>query len=289
MAITYYTVTFVSSGNGFIIGRNPQYVEAGGSTSAVTPLPANGYTFLNWSGDHVGTETDLTIRNVTSNMTIRVNFTDDPVHIPVPSFDLVANAQNRVLVQFRNSPVLKEIIGSITLEVQELMDQLRKAIQDRVLYRAVGYALAVIGRIVGQQRLLYSIRTVGSWFAPDLDEVCTDIGLAWLPAAGGEDTYVQADDSVYTDWIFAKLFKNFCQFASVLEIQQAALLTFNVRIAFQKTGPDTVDIILPASIEGSPIVDQLTVQDIDPRGEGVYMLPYPATISFSSIIYKEAV
>lgn len=132
---------------------------------------------------------------------------------------------------------------------------------------------------------MYAIRTVGSWFAPDLDEVSVDLGLAWLPAAGGGDTYVQADDNVYTDWIFAKLFKNFVQFASVLEIQQAAMLTFNVRIAFQRTGPDTVDIILPQSIEGSPIVEQLTVPSVDPRGEGVYLLPYPATISFSSIIY----
>ena len=133
--IVYYTVTFVSSGNGLIIGRNPQVVKAGGNTLAVTPLPANGYTFLNWSGDYSGDETTLVLYNVSSNMTVRVNFTNDPVNIPVQSFDLTANAQNRILIQFRNSPVLKEIIGSIVLEIQVLMDQLRKAIKDRMLYR----------------------------------------------------------------------------------------------------------------------------------------------------------
>ena len=72
--INSYTVTFLSGANGSLQGQTQQIVEHGKDSTEVTAVPATGYGFVNWSGDHIGTENPLIITNVTSDMLITTNF-----------------------------------------------------------------------------------------------------------------------------------------------------------------------------------------------------------------------
>ncbi|HJV36239.1 InlB B-repeat-containing protein, partial [Geomonas sp.] len=75
-------VTFAAGQNGSITGATSQTVNYGGSTSAVTAVPASGYHFVNWTGTGgfvATTMNPLTVSNVTEDMTITANFLGDPV------------------------------------------------------------------------------------------------------------------------------------------------------------------------------------------------------------------
>ncbi|MCE5252339.1 InlB B-repeat-containing protein [bacterium] len=71
-----YTVTFSSGSNGSLSGQTSQTVIKGGSCSAVTAVPANGYRFTGWTGDYTGSDNPLTLSNVTSDMTVFANFSN---------------------------------------------------------------------------------------------------------------------------------------------------------------------------------------------------------------------
>jgi len=74
-AINTYTVDFTSGGNGSITGEVSQTVDYGGTSNAVTAVPATGYHFINWTWDgNESEETTLTITNVTADMNITANF-----------------------------------------------------------------------------------------------------------------------------------------------------------------------------------------------------------------------
>jgi uncharacterized repeat protein (TIGR02543 family) len=72
-----FTVTFVAGAGGSITGGSIQTVAYGGSATAVTAVPNTGYTFTNWTGAAFTTTNagPLTVTNVTQNLTITANFT----------------------------------------------------------------------------------------------------------------------------------------------------------------------------------------------------------------------
>ncbi|HNX97092.1 MAG TPA: hypothetical protein PKK12_05375, partial [Candidatus Aminicenantes bacterium] len=71
-----HTVSFLAGSGGTISGTSSQVVPGGGSTTAVTAVPNNGYHFVNWTGTGFATSTanPLTVSNVTSDLTITANF-----------------------------------------------------------------------------------------------------------------------------------------------------------------------------------------------------------------------
>ena len=74
---TTYTVTFLAGTGGSVTGSTTQTVTSGGSTTAVTAVPATGYAFTNWTGTGFtpSTSAALTLTNVTQNYTLTANFT----------------------------------------------------------------------------------------------------------------------------------------------------------------------------------------------------------------------
>lgn len=74
---TKYTITFVAEEHGTVSPSTPQKVIQGG-TITVTESPDTGYQFVNWTGTGGFIPTDehptLTVKNVTSNMTITAHF-----------------------------------------------------------------------------------------------------------------------------------------------------------------------------------------------------------------------
>ncbi len=73
-SLNIYNVTFNAGTNGSISGSTSQSVYHGSDAATVTPVPAAGYFFLNWTGDYSGTDNPLTLSNVSSDMSITANF-----------------------------------------------------------------------------------------------------------------------------------------------------------------------------------------------------------------------
>jgi hypothetical protein len=71
-AVTSYTLTYTAGPNGAITGASPQTVASGASGTAVTPVPATGYHFVNWSdGSIANPRTDT---SVTASISVMANF-----------------------------------------------------------------------------------------------------------------------------------------------------------------------------------------------------------------------
>ena len=69
-----YTIAFTAGNGGTLIGDVNQRIVHGNDCTAVSVRSRNGYQFSGWSGDYTGSESRLTVKNVTSDMTIRANF-----------------------------------------------------------------------------------------------------------------------------------------------------------------------------------------------------------------------
>ena len=72
-----FTVSFLPGTGGSLTGSATQTVAYGGSASAVTAVPATGYTFTGWSGTGftATSSNPLTVSNVTANLTVTATFT----------------------------------------------------------------------------------------------------------------------------------------------------------------------------------------------------------------------
>lgn len=68
--------------------------------------------------------------------------------------DLQQRAFSRMLLQFRDSPVLLSLLWGFVSELQNLSDAIAGVINGRDPSKATGYNMDAIGRIVGQPRVI---------------------------------------------------------------------------------------------------------------------------------------
>ena len=78
-AIDTYTLTYAAGAHGSVSGATSQTVDYGSDGSAVTAVPASGYSFSKWSDD--STDNPRTDQNVTGNVSVTASFKDtrDPL------------------------------------------------------------------------------------------------------------------------------------------------------------------------------------------------------------------
>jgi uncharacterized repeat protein (TIGR02543 family) len=78
-----FTVTFAAGAGGTLTGITSQTVAYGGSATTVTAVPNTGYTFTNWTGSGFTASTinPLTVTNVTSNLALTANFTQQTLTV----------------------------------------------------------------------------------------------------------------------------------------------------------------------------------------------------------------
>jgi len=71
-----FTVSFVSGGNGTLVGSASQTVSQGGSAATVRAVPASGYHFVSWTegGVVVGSDPALTPADVQAEHSYQANF-----------------------------------------------------------------------------------------------------------------------------------------------------------------------------------------------------------------------
>ena len=82
--VTTRTVTFLNSAGGLVIGNSEQKVIQNNNATEVKAIPDSGHLFENWTGTGgftTLTDNPLTVKNVTSDMTITANFAS----VPTPS------------------------------------------------------------------------------------------------------------------------------------------------------------------------------------------------------------
>jgi hypothetical protein len=76
-AIDTFTLTYTAGANGSITGTTPQTVDYNTSGSAVTAVPATGYSFVDWSDG--STDNPRTDSSVTANVSVTANFAIDTI------------------------------------------------------------------------------------------------------------------------------------------------------------------------------------------------------------------
>jgi len=74
-SIPTYTLTYTAGANGTITGEATQTVEAGANGTAVTAVADAGYHFVKWSDGL--TENPRTDENITANISVEAEFTED--------------------------------------------------------------------------------------------------------------------------------------------------------------------------------------------------------------------
>lgn len=201
--------------------------------------------------------------------------------IQVAHQNLQERAFSRLLLQFRGSSVLKNLLDAIVKEVQELQNSAEQVIAGRTAAEAVGEQLDALGRIVGQPRegVTYS---ESIWFAPDIAAQNVDIAFSWVPGGYLFGCY-SPDDPTYRQLIEAKIFRNHGRYGSIPEIQQTFLVAFGAHLSFTLVGPMEVDVTVPLGTSTyalGAITNFKNNERVDHRG----LLPWPATLRIRNVI-----
>lgn len=200
--------------------------------------------------------------------------------------DMPERAQTRLLYQFQNSTALRGLVVSLANMEQETYDAVLGILRGYQLSEAVGVQLDVLGRIVGQARILLNAERK-QWFGPD--NVSEQVGrvdrsTAWAIGAPlfGD---LPADDGQYRRLILSKIFKNHVKFSSVPELLQFAVFLTGRNVSFIRTGPMELGISVPSDMSLNDVRTLLTVVD-DNTADRKYLTPVAATVSLNLVQYR---
>ena len=195
--------------------------------------------------------------------------------------DLIARALSRMLGQHYDKCALKQFVLAIMGEVQVLYDALLDLQEQRTLYKAEGYNLEAIGRIVGEPRLPHHYDE-RHWMHADRPWQCPDTCRTWTRYAP-VGVIIPARDPEYKWHILPRIVKNHTLAASVPELHHLTHMIMDQHVSWDKTGPMQVSVLVPASITPT-FWNMLTYAGSDRRVDDMFLLPYPATLWFSAVI-----
>jgi hypothetical protein len=195
--------------------------------------------------------------------------------------DLIAQALDRMLSQHYDKCVLRQFVAAVMDEVQELYDALIAMQEMRTLHEAGEENLNVLGRIVGEPRTPNQYDESRYMFADRLNQR-PGSSFVWCLNAPFS-ALIPVEDEQYRVNILARIFKNHTLVASVPEMERLTCLLTGSLVSYEKTGPMQADVIVPSSISATAY-SILTMSGTDRRVDETFMLPYPATLSFSGYI-----
>lgn len=200
------------------------------------------------------------------------------------SKDMTAKAMDRLLSQFKGSPVLRAFVAALVQNgPQYVYDEIIKFQEANSLYVAEGGNLDAIGKIVGQPRVPYQYDE-SSWFAFDRQGQGFDQAKVWVLNAS-MTTNVPASDPEYRMMILARIACNFNRFSSLPEMQYIAEFVTGEKVTWIRTGPMEVQLVVRPGISRSRL-DVLTKFTTTTACDDIPMIPYPATLSISSVLHK---
>ena len=195
--------------------------------------------------------------------------------------DLIVQAINRLLGQHYDKCTLKQFILAVMGEVQCLYDALIDLQEQRTLYRAEGETLSALGRIVGQERAPMQYAETYFMYADRPMQAPDAVGAWSRYALLGR--FVPSDEDGYQYTILSKIVKNHTLVASVPELQRLIYMITEEHVSFDKTGPMQMTILVPAGLSATAW-HILTQAVSDRRADDRFMLPYPVTLWFYTLI-----
>ncbi len=205
------------------------------------------------------------------------------VDFSVYAKDMSEKALERILTQFDNSPVLREFLLSfIDNAPQYVYDEIIKFQESNSLYMAAGENLDAIGRIVGQPRVPYQFDD-SSWFFTDRVGQGIDQAPAWCSPAPLTSTRPASDDG-YRMMILARVACNFNRFSSISELKYLAEFVTGEKVDWRVWAPMEAEIIVRHGISLSKL-GYLTKFTTTTFADDIPMIPYPATLKLSSVMF----
>ena len=197
--------------------------------------------------------------------------------------DLLERARSRLLYQFKSSPVMDELTQVFAEEGQTLYDAMIETLSKRTLAEAEGVQLDVLGIIVGQERININGATK-LWFSPDDSLQSVDKTPAWVINASLYENTV-TNDIEYRKLIFAKIFKNHVQSASVPELRYFIKLLTNENVSFHTAAPLDTYLVVGYNIKPNILDLILTLWEDDKRVSNRYLIPLAATTRIVGVVF----
>lgn len=203
------------------------------------------------------------------------------INFDIYAKELVEQALSRMLSQHYDKCVLRQFVAAFIEECNELYDACIELQKQRTLFYAAGENLNALGRIVGEQRTPWSYDE-SSWFFFDRQGQSYDQANMWcLYSNVGVSVPVQ--DPQYRSNIAIKAVKNHTLTSSIPELHYLIDLSFGVSVTFEKTGPNQVRLIVPASISMTQLI-LLSKANDDEQVDNRFYMNYPATLDISEVI-----
>lgn len=196
--------------------------------------------------------------------------------------DLVAAGLDRMLAQYKNSPLFNKLVAVWLKQCQQLYDAIVDLQEYRTIYRAQGSNLEALGRIVGAKRVDFNYND-DYYFTPDKAGVTPDNGYSWCVNAPMAGWSTQNDD-LFRNSIWRKALSNFVKFGSVPEIQEIVSAYMNEPVGFETSNPFTGTLVVSADI-GLTNLEILTYTQNTEQVEHQFRIPYPTTTDFEGVIF----
>lgn len=204
------------------------------------------------------------------------------VPIEQASINLSERADSRMLIQFWKSPVLLGILQAFITEINALQTVLLDVIKLRNVADATGVNLDLIGKIVGQNRVIFDY-TAMTWLTPDTDGTSIDQAPVWVQGAYLNGEYT-VDDAWFKELIQARIFRNFTKYGSIPEIQQVIKQGTGYDVGFYRNGPMEMQLVVNEFIPSWVLTFILRISD-NRNIEGVTFSPFPATLNINSALF----
>lgn len=210
--------------------------------------------------------------------------------------DLAKRGKSRYLEQFRNSPVMQQIVDAISFETQDVYDKTLEVLKGRTLGTgeegyAEGVQLEKIGYLVGQARVVSNSKPI-DFFTPFIDGIgedkfAPDVAQVWVKN-GRLFEEEELEDDIYYRLILAKIFKNHVRGASLPDVRLTASYIYGHLTTLVKTGLQQYQLgfLSTTNVEGEPSVDEDSLNALylvrvawsDTRVDDFYALPIPPTV-----------
>lgn len=193
-------------------------------------------------------------------------------------------ARADTLEVFRRSPVLRTLQAVPVAEAQELLDAYADSVEARYLDNATGYALDVIGRLVGifPRPLTDSGDVI--YFAPDLDFGAPDSAAMFVTGAP-EMGLVPVNDVIYRAVIRTQIIKNHTRYGSAPEQMYYGLFAYGIPVSVRSAGLGDVEVTLPASAPPD-VVNSILSENSDETADHKFNLPLPSTARIVRLSFR---
>lgn len=198
--------------------------------------------------------------------------------------DLQSRAYQRLLLQFRDSPVLVAILRALVAEVQVFSDAVVDVVKYRTLALSAGANQDVLGRIVGQPRLGWEIAT-SLWLLEDGSaNVILEDGSDFIGVVA-EYALPSVDDETYRKLLLLRIACNFTKSASVPELSAAIKQATGITAVIQRSGPAQIEVLV--SPDTDPVLlAMITRKNITEQGDDIFLFPFPATCEVSVVFNR---